>query len=352
MKLNVVLLCLSVYAGLAAPVSAEDTIETSNGAVLIGDITRFDNTDITLLTDYAGEITVRRDAVTGFSSTEPRIVRLRGGRTLTGIITAGASGILEIAGADTTLRTNLDEIVESWRPGQKDPEQVRLEQQRDSLRRSWSFKAGVDIAGKSGNSKELGTDVNVVAQLAGVDDALKLYGSLERAEKDGDETSDETILGAEYTSFFSELWGWFVRGEVERDDFENLDLRTSIGAGLSYRLLNRPQHVLRIRGGAGYRFEDFNDGTSESSPTLDFGLEHNWQFTSWARLSSVVTYLPAVSEFADFLLVQDSGIEMPLGVFDQWVLRLGVRNEFKNRPAEGRKKLDSSYYSRIELNWE
>lgn len=352
MKSDLIRLILSLGLCVSGCALAKDTIETSGGAILIGDIVSFDENHIVLLTDYAGEISVKRAAVRTFSSSEARFVRLQSGTTMAGTISGFEDGRLQITGADATLNTTIGKISESWDIREKDPELVRMENERDALKRKWKYKASVDIAGKSGNSEELGTDVNLLAELLGVDDTLKLYGSVERAEKDGDETSDEVILGSEYTSYFNAPWGWFVRGEVERDEFENLDLRTSLGAGISYRLLNRPTHSLGLRGGAGYRFESFNDGNNEDSPTLDFGLEHKWQFVSWGQLSSFVTFTPAIEDLGDFLLVQDSGMEMPLGFSKRWVLRLGVRNEFKSRPAEGRRKLDSSYYSRLQLSWD
>ena len=339
------------YLCIAGNLLAQDSVETTNGATLIGEISSFDEQTIILLTEYAGELKIERKMVKSFSSTEPRFVRLQSGTTISGTVSSLPDGKLEVAGIDATLSTTLDKIVASWQPEQTDPEIRRLELERQALERSWEFKAGVDIAGRSGNSDELSTDANLEAKLVGPNDALRLYGSVERAERDGDDTSDEVIVGADYTSYFSEPWGWFVRGEVERDEFESLDLRTSLGAGVSYRFLNRPTHSLSLRGGAGYRFESFNDGTNEDSPTLDLGLDHKWQFAEWGRVTSLVTFSPAVDDFADFLLVQDSGIEMPLGLNDKWILRLGVKNDFKNRPAEGSKKLDTSYYSRMQLSW-
>lgn len=352
MRKFAVLCCLLFGLVEHTVVMAEDVIETIGGARLIGSIITFNPQHIVLQTDYAGEITINRDKVKGFSTREPVFVRLQNGTTITGIVSHDTQGSLVIAGRDASINTTADKIVESWQPQQKDPQVIRMEQQHAALQRSWIYKAAVDIAGKSGNSEELGTDVNAVAELVSVHDTLKFYGTLERAEKDGDETSDEIIIGADYTAYFNEPWGWFVRAELERDEFEDLDLRTSLGAGISYRLLNKPHHGLVLRAGAGYRFENFMDDTNEDSPTLDFGLDHKWQFASWGRVSNLLTFLPAVTDVGDYLFVQDSALEMPLGLSARWILRLGIRNDFKSRPAEGREELDSSYYSRLQLTWD
>ena len=108
--------------------------------------------------------------------------------------------------------------------------------------------------------------------------------------------------------------------------------------------------MLELRSGLGYRHESFNDGTTEQSPTLDFGLAHDWQFASWGRMTNNLTYTPAISDFGDYIITHDSGIDIALGFSDYWQLRFGLQNDYKSLPAEGRDNLDTSYYSRIQLN--
>ena len=125
-----------------------------------------------------------------------------------------------------------------------------------------------------------------------------------------------------------------------------------LGTGLNYRAFHSPEHSLELRSGLGYRHESFNDGTTEQSPTLDFGLAHDWQFASWGRMTNNLTYTPAINDFGDYLITHDSGIDIPLGFSDHWQLRFGLQNDYKSLPAEGRENLDTSYYSRIQLNWQ
>lgn len=109
--------------------------------------------------------------------------------------------------------------------------------------------------------------------------------------------------------------------------------------------------MLELRSGFDYCHEKFNDGITEQTPTIDFGLAHDWQFISLERMKNNMTYTPAIDDFNDYLITHDSGIETPLGLSEYWQLRLGLSNDYKSLPADDRKHLDTSYYSKLQLAW-
>ena len=337
--------------GFSGPSFSLDHIETLDGGTVTGIIKQISNDTIVLSTDYAGEIILQRNKVRGFSSEQPLSVRLKSGTVLIGLVTHQQDGKLVIVASDANLTTQFSSISESWMPNKKDPKMVRLEKEHNAALRKWSYDAGADITGRKGNSEEFGVAINVAAKLVGKDDSLLFYGSLNQAEQQGIDNTDEIIVGSEYTSYSEEPWGWYIRSELERDDFEGIDLRALFGSGLNYRPFNSLEHSLELRAGFGYRHESFLDGGTEQSPTLDFGLAHNWQFTTWGRIKNNLTFAPAISDFGDYLITHDSGIEIPLGLSDYWQLRLGLRHDYKSLPAAGRQSLDTSYYSRLQLAW-
>lgn len=342
------LLC---YLALPLPSYAIDHIQTHDGATLTGTIKSISETSIILSTSYAGDLTIQRDKITGFDTEQTVFVRLKSGTTLEGQVHHNGDGQLVITGQDATMTTKTVSIAESWQPEDSDPQQVRSKQERDALKRKWSYEAGLDIVGKKGNSDQFGASVILGATLKSTEDTLKFYASLDKESKEGVDTANEIIFGSEYTAYFADPWGWYVRGEVERDDFEDLELRTLFGAGLNYRVFNEKTHSLELRSGLGYRYESFNDGSNENSPTLDFGLAHEWQFVDWAKMTNRLTYAPAINDFGDYLLTHDSGINIPIGFSQFWNLRFGLRNDYKSIPADNRKHLDTSYYSRLQLKW-
>lgn len=342
---------LAFFLALPLTSYAIDHVQTLDGATLTGTITSISETNIILSTSYAGNLTIQRDKISGFDTEHTVFVRLKSGTTLEGQVKHNGNGQLVISGLDATLTTNTIAIAESWKPEDSDPEQVRSEQQRQALKRKWSYEAGLDIVGRQGNSDQFGASVLLGATLKSAQDTLKFYASLDKESQQGVDTANEIIFGSEYTAYFADPFGWYVRGEVEQDDFEDIELRTLFGAGLNYRVLNEQTHSLELRSGLGYRYESFTDGTNESSPTLDFGLVHAWQFVDWAKMTNQLTYAPAINDFGDYLFTHDSGVNIPIGFSQYWNLRFGLRNDYKSIPADDRKNLDTSYYSRLQLKW-
>ncbi len=330
--------------------ASADYINTHDGSHLTGVIKQVTPDAIIMATEYAGDITIQRAKVLNFATEQALSTRLQDGTTTTSKIRALSNGMLSLSSTQTPTAAN--DIVESWQPNQTDPEVLRQEKIRKDNLRKWSYAAGVDITGKKGNSDESSVAINVVTKLKGKQDVLKLYGSLDQAEQDGEDNSDETILGFEYTNYIYQPWGWYVRSEFEQDDFEDIDLRTLLGAGLSYRAINTPDHSLAFRSGLGYRHEKFTDGTKEQSPTLDLGLDHDWKIANWLRINNELTYTPAIDDFNDYLITHDSGLIIPLGNSEQWQLRLGLKNDYKSLPSAGNDHLDTSYYSRLRLSWD
>lgn len=347
-------LLLSIILLAAAVAAHADLIETRDGSRINGTITGIEAGVITITTPFAGELKVRQADVVRLETDQALFVRLQSGEVVSGPVAAPAVGELAITTAGGVRSADVQSVQTSWRPGQVDPVEAARQRELDELRRSWQYRLGVDITGRDGNTRNFKNALRFGATLEGPDDRLRFYGSYLRGQERGVTTEDELILGVNYTNFFTQHFGWYVRTEFEVDQFEDIDFRSTSGAGLTYRIINQPHMSLEGNAGLSYRYEDYRTPGRESADDvgLDLGLKFNWRFAEWGRLSSTLTYTPAFEDFGDFLLRHDSGVEMPLGNSDFWVLRLGMANDYNSRPGPARRKLDTTYYFRLILTWE
>lgn len=323
-----------------------DVVITVDGSRLTGTVTQVTPATLTLTTSYAGTISVVMNQVESFTTDSPITARLTDDTMVTGIARLDADRTLHVQNKTLSATAQLSNVRAAWRPSATPPPESGIAPDR-----RWAYTVGADIAGKSGNSDELST--NFVGDMALVtpQDELRMYASYQRTETESVETSDETKLGASYMAFMYDPWGWYVRGEMEKDPFEDIDLRTTLAAGLTYRPVNTETRMLRLWSGLGYRHESFESGLDESSPTLDLGISHRWVAKPWLTLTNDVSISPAVDDFGDYLMAQDSSLEMPVGA-SRWLLRLGIRNDYKSEPAPGREELDTTYYSRLFLRFD
>jgi len=329
-----------------------DTVTTQDGATLTGTITLIDGGTIELETAYAGTLKIDQSKVSSFSTDKPVFVRLASGSTMSGPVESTGSGTLKIKSEDGTLETDMARVTQSWNPGAEDPQLKELRMREEALMRKWKYKGGVDILGKTGNTEEFNVGMRFDARLKGPQDELAFYAEYEKRETDGEIKEDRILGGTSYESFFSQHYGWYVRTEMEKDDIDHIDFRSTSGVGASFRLLNKDYQTLVLRTGFGYRYTTYSDGTEdESSPTLDFGLKHWYQYKDVFEMDNSLTFVPSVNDFAQYRIVHDSGIEMPVGNSEHWKWRLGIKNEFDSEPATD-EKLDTTYYSRLIYSWQ
>jgi putative salt-induced outer membrane protein YdiY len=330
------------------------TLTLKDGSRIEGTLIKIHEDTVYFETGFAGTLEIPQSQVEGITSGEAVVLRTRSGEVFEGPVSVDQPGELAVASSSGTVRTDVAELASGWQPGEKDPIVAAREAELENQMRKWSYLAGVDISGSNGNSENFGSAITVEALLEGPQDKLLLYGSYKYKENDGVRAEDEQKGGIRYTNFFTEKWGWFVREELERDTFEGIDFRSTTAAGLTYRFIKKERLSLEGSAGLSYRYESYSDPAVDSDgfPGLDFGLDLDWQFSDWGKLVTKIDYIPSLNDFADYLIVHESGIDIPLDTADNWVMRLGLSNNYNSSPSGGRDKMDTTYFARLILTWD
>lgn len=348
------------------PVEA-DTVQTRDGSRLVGEIIGIYEGTLTLETSFAGTLELEMDEIEFFESDGEESVRFTGGEVAVGVVRSPGPGQIEVESDRGVITGELDEVAAVWAPGEIDPQVAAGEADLRSQIRRWSYEAAVSLTGKRGNTVKGDYAASLRATLEGPRDRLEFYASYQYASAEDpatridSTTADELIGGVNYTSFFTEEFGWYVREEIERDKFENIEFRSTTAAGGTYRPLNRRDHSLEFFAGLSLRHESYGydldgDGIedrtgSQSLPGLDFGLKHYWRFASWGELNNSITYNPAFEDFAEYRIDHLSTVDIPLGSSDFWKLRASLSNQYNSEPAAGAEELDTTYALSLLLNW-
>lgn len=359
---------LAIFVAAAAAVSASaDVVETKNGAKIVGKIVKIADGAVSVDTGFAGTIAIKQSEITSMSTDAAVAVRLDTGTRIDGKITGGANGALQISGGDGTISTQVGKVAASWAAGGKDPAVAALERQ-------WAYEAAVDIAGKTGNKEQLGTGFSFRATLAGAQDTLQFYSAYDRQVSDGVKSADQFKAGVDYANNFSGRKSWYVRDEAGFDRVKDIDLYNVAAVGLGYDFIKEPKQLLTGRAGVSFRYESYRVNDKElarllalrpapaladarrlatkervKSAGLDFGLAHRLQLEN-AVITNRISYVPTFEDFSDFVLTHESSLELPL-LATQWKLRLGVANDYNANPGRGVERLDTTYFTRLVLNW-
>ena len=346
---------LAISALLLAGLQVQGaTLILTDGSRLEGELQKIHNGTFYFKTAFAGVLEIPQDKVGSLQSDAAVALRTESGEVFQGPVQSEAGGAVVVESSGGTVRTDVGSLVSGWQPGDKDPVVAAREAELEGQLRKWSYTAGVDISGKDGNSENFASSIQAEAKLEGPHDRFVVYGSYIYKETDKVRSEDEQKGGMRYTNFFTDKWGWFLREELERDTFEGIDFRSTTAGGVTYKFIQEERLSLEGSAGISYRYESYSDAGVEDDgfPGLDFGLNLGWQFADWGKLVTKLSYIPSFDDFGDYLVEHESGVDVPLGTSDAWVMRFGVSNQYNSHPGGSREKLDTSYFARLILTWE
>ncbi len=334
-----------IAGAVAAPVLTADTVGTKDGSTIQGKVLRVSGGVVEIETAFAGVLKIQQSSVATLSTDAPVYLRYTGGNTIQGAVSTAAGGEVRVAGPGAWGTGSVDAVEAVWTDPADSPEAKAAA----AAKRAWAFEASVDVVGTQGNTDSLATSVGFAATLAGPNDKLAFYAAYSRAELEDETSADNAKAGVDYSAFFSPRASWYVREEIGTDKIKELDFYSNTAAGLGYAVIRESNQELTFRAGIAYRYEAYDVGENISTPALDLGLIHSYTAKTW-KLGNKITFLPSLEDFANYRIQHDSHLELPLAS-TQWKIRIGVANDYVSEPQVGKKKLDTTYYTKFLLSW-
>jgi hypothetical protein len=321
------LMTVSPFLRGIQPEGGTARLEIRGGAVLIGQIESVTESAIRLATSYAGVVQVDIAEVEGVEGEGQYQTQLPE----------------RLAGVSESPPVQPQPIVAA----QPVPAAVPA---ADSSGR-WIIETGFNMAGAQGNADKIDLGLTLDARLKRKFDRMDVYGRYNYGKNRGTLAANELILGGRYTNFFYNKIGFFFREELEHDDFEGLDFRSTSATGISWRVHEEEYLQIEARSGLSFRYEDFELGGTEDYPGMDFGLDVNWKLAPWVHFKGAYSLIPSVGDLDDFILTQDSGFNIPLDVTRLWRLSIGLVSKYNSQPDGNREPLDHKYYARLIASW-
>jgi len=252
---------------LAIPALA-DQVVLKNGDRLTGSITKSDGKQLVIKTDYAGDVTVKFDAIQSLTSAGDLNVTL-GGKTVVGPVTT--------SGDDVIVATRTAGPVEAPKASvtlvRSPAEQAAYEK---SLHPGWSegWAGGLNLgfAVTRGNSETKNLNIAFNAARTGFHDKLILYTNSVYATNDLPTASPHTTAnstggGARYDHDFSPRAFGFGNGDFLSNSLQDLSLRSTLGGGIGMHAIKNAATTLDLMVGANYTHESYSSFTIPPPPT-------------------------------------------------------------------------------------
>lgn len=347
MRIGTFLLVLAV----AVPATA-DTLYLRDGSVINGSLEELYQGLYRFTTDFAGELEIPREQVTGVVTDEPQTVTLENGdRVEARLAYDPDEGQALVSERFGTRGLRADALAAVRAAGTPDPALAEL---REELAQDpWSGRLTFGLSGSSGNSSSRSLNARAEALRRTNGDRLSLSLRVQRQQDDGEETENETVGRARLERDFTRRFFLFGETEVEKDEFEDIDLRFRATLGPGYFFIREDDHELKGRLGFGYEHEAFESGGSESSMVMTFGYDYLLVLREWFRFTHELTLIPSVDDQPTENFRVDSllGAEFPLSE-SLWRLRAEYGHQYDNAPEPGVDELDTTYLLSIVRDFE
>ena len=295
--------------------------------------------------EFAGEVTVPWEAVTGLSSAGPLHVELNDGQRIVGSVTLPPDGAtLAITTKETGAVTASRESVKSIRSSE---EQASYDAEIDRFRNPrlvdlWSGFLDTGFATSQGNSKTATFTVGATANRVTSRDKIAVaYTSLfasSNASGKNITTADAKRGSIGYDLNLNANWFAFGSVDLESDKFQNLDLRFSPAGGLGGHLIKRENTLLDLRLGMSANREFFSSGLNRTSGEILFGQEYVRKFSKAFSLNQKLVMYPNVTDRGSYRMNFDISAVTAIRRWLSW--QLTASDRFLSNPVQGRKKND------------
>ncbi len=324
-----------------------DEVRIWDGSVLQGEILGLDDGNLTLATDFAGEIKIPKTKISSIFNEEEISFRMEDNRTFKGRARFGLDGNFTID--DQNEEFTLSGVRQLWTDESDDPLILSAREKAEALLLKWKHSVGFDLTGSSGNSDNFGLGIRMDSSLSNEFRGYDLYLSYNKADQKSTPVEDETKLGIEYDSRFFDALAWYAKADLEKDEIEEIDLRATSAVGLKYSWIEEIDYEVSVRSGLAFRYEKTSASNHQdmTDPAIDLGLEYVHYIKNSLSLESDLSYVPSLANFDKFLITQDTAVIFPIDSEAHWNLRSGLSGSYNSTPGELNEELDLKYYLRL-----
>jgi putative salt-induced outer membrane protein YdiY len=331
---------LSVVALMTVCVSSlfADQIVLSNGDRLTGDIIKSDAKSLVLKSEFAGEVTIKWDAVREITSGEPLHVQLKEGKDLVGKVTT-SDGNLYVETNNGKVEAPKDAVVLL----RSESEQAAYEKTlHPGLLQGWNGGSTVGFALTRGNSETKNLALAFNAARKTLNDGITLYTNSIYATNDAlgatpSTTANAVQGGIRYDrTIHGKLFGYGT-ADFQADDLQNLDLRSVFGGGFGYHAIKSETTTLDFLGGVNYTREKYTTFT-RNFPAGSFGEEFMHKLHGGTVLSQQMYVFPDLSDLGQFRGTFNFGTVTKLNKWFGWQNSFG--DIYVSNPPAGKRQND------------
>jgi len=325
-----------------APAVFADQITLKNGDRMTGTIITSDAKTLVLKTEYADVVTIKWDFVQQIESSQPLYVGTKGGQVIVGPVTTNdnklavttkESGSVAVAKVDVTSLRNADE--------EKKAEAALDRLQHPRLADLWAGSLDTGLGLVRGNSESSNFTFGLNAVRASTRDKISLYtnSAFSRSTANGvTATTAQSIAGGvRYDLNVSDKAFGFGTVDLFNDRFQDLDLRTVVGAGGGYHAIKNNRTTFDVLFGGDFNREFFTTFNRSSAEVL-LGETISHKFLASSAFYETLFFYPNLSSTGNYRSTFSLGLVTKLTKILSW--QTSFNDYYLSDPPPGKKSND------------
>jgi putative salt-induced outer membrane protein len=319
-------------------VSFAGQLVLTNGDRLTGTIMKSDDKTLVIKTEFAGDVTVQWPAVQEIHSTQPLHLVTQGGKTLVGTVTTVDSNLV-VSTANATVNVPKADVSTL----RSDQEQAAYEKSlHPPLLRGWTGGANVGFALTRGNSETKNLALAFTADRKTQHDDTTMYANTVYATNDAagavpSVTANTTQGGARYAhNLRTPLFG-YGSADFQTDALQGLNLRSVLGGGLGFHLINTDRTTVDLLGGLNYTRESYTT-LSRNFAALTLGEELMHKLGVSTVLNEKLYLFPDLNQTGEYRVTFNLGTVTKLSKWLGWQNAFG--DIYVTNPPIGKKQND------------
>jgi putative salt-induced outer membrane protein YdiY len=316
-------------------VALADQVTLTNGDRISGQVVKSDTKELTLKTEFAGELKIQWKAIDTITSSAPLYVHLTSGDTLAGPVTT-ENGQLRVATATTgTVSTTKDKV----KAITSKEEEAAYEKAIDRLKNPglldlWTGFIDTGLSEARGNATSTTFNMGMNATRITPRDKITVYFTSIYSKN---KTNGVRVLGADadrggirYDVNFTGRNFAFGSTDFEYDQIQNLDLRAVFGGGLGRHVVKTDATILDVFGGGALDKEFFANNVSRSSGEIQIGDALMHKINKSFQLTQSLVFYPNLSRSGEYRMNFDAAAVV---VLKKWLgVHLSVSDRYLSNP--------------------
>ena len=336
------LLCLTclqlccLFFSLVPQGALADEVILDNGDRISGSLVKADGKHLTIKTAYAGEVKINWQSIATVTAAEPVEVLLSSGK---------------LAKVKQITNTGQQAANGKHAPVSKaDIAYITPPSYLSGKGAAWRGRLDVGASSSSGNTHNDRVNASGEVTARTLQNRFKLSGRMAWAAEQEQETEANLRGTLKAEHFLDEKWFAFARTAFHKDRFQDLNLRSIVGAGSGYQFVESAQDNFYIELGVDYIHEDNRQADDDEYPALRWALNYD----SYLYRDKVQFFhehgLNYSIEGSDKLLFE-SETGLRFSIHSNLHSTLAMEYDWNNRPAAGKTEDDSRYIFTLGYKW-